>query len=58
VCVKEGPLFGKTCDETMMGSLVLMVPYWKRSKGYMFHVKSELLDISEPPDYLPLAHVN
>ena len=58
VCVKEGPLFGKTCDATMMQSLVLVVSYWRRSRNYMFHVESELLDTSEPPAYLPLADVN
>jgi hypothetical protein len=42
----------------MMQSLVLMVSYWQRSRSYMFHAKSELLDTSEPPTYLPLSRVN
>jgi uncharacterized membrane protein YgcG len=46
VCIKTGPLYGTTCDATMMESLVLMVSFWKRNNGgaYMFHVKSEPLD--------------
>jgi len=48
VCIKTGPLYGRTCDETMMESLVLMVSFWKRNNGgaYMFHVKSEPLDLA------------